>query len=289
MNNYGNQNYSNQGYGNSNTNNQGNLYHKGYGRVAILSPQFTTVKVHYLRQQRKYVLCLSPQNCHCCQTGNQTQDRHGVWLWDYEEQGDRKIKVYAHMSKNLTRVFYAIQNNQGLNSCDFNFEKRVTEKGNKLTYANPQQGQPQWFTQCPDKVKAMYQEYANRDITKYLGNALSYQEQQQLMGGGNQPYQNQGQPQQGSNNATQANSNPINDFLNSGGNPPQSNNQGQGNQSNYQNNNQNYNQNQGSNQGYQQQNNYNNQNQQQPPQHKPQQKKPEAPYVPPQGDIDDIL
>jgi len=200
------------------TTRQNSLFHKGTGRFAILSQEFTQVKIHYDKQNRKYVLCLSPQTCKYCQMQKESQLRWGAWVWDYEDQGQYPIKLFAHMSKNLNKVFYAILKKGGLNY-DFMAEKRTNQHNRSMTYVNQQDGAPHWFNNFRDQVGAAWEGYKNKDIANYLGKALTYQEQEQLLsGGGDNGYQPQGGYNQGQgySNNNNNNNNDAANFLNSG-------------------------------------------------------------------------
>ena len=249
--------------------------------IAILSPQFITLKTHYLKTQKKTVRCLAPDRCAPCEDNLKMGEKTGGFIWDYQDQRN-PIKFYSTASAGLKKFWYARFTQGGLNSCDYRVAMKQSTHGNfKAAFFNPMNGLQ--ISSNPGAVMSLWPNFQGMDIGLLLASFLPYDAQRQLLL--QQPannYQNNNQNYNNQNSNQNQNSQPQNNntgFWNNSSQQQQPQNQNNQNQNNQNNN---YNQNQGNNYHNQNHNQSSHSNNQSPPPNN------RGYTPPPPGDIDDI-
>ena len=145
---------------------------------AVLSPFFVEVNVHWDRDQKKFIQCLAPDRCRYCEKNFKTIVRRGAWVYDYQEEGQYRVKVFTYSSDSIHKVLEGVAKKHGsIQACDYTHSISVSSKGKKYACITAIDGNPYWVTNFPDYVKGLWDMYKAREIHKYLCTRVTYVEQ----------------------------------------------------------------------------------------------------------------
>jgi len=148
-------------------------------RFAILSSVFHKVHVHFIKDASgsKFVRCLAPDRCLCCEKKFKDWYRFGAYIYDYQEKGQFKIKAWTHQAEYLNKFFYSILKNYDLRSMDFIYNKKKGDKNSFTVIDCVKDKLPEWYRNSPDEVKKAWEDYEEDDILSLLCRDLNYQGQ----------------------------------------------------------------------------------------------------------------
>ena len=152
-------------------------------RFAVLSSVFQKVHVHFVKDASgsPFVRCLAPGRCLFCEKKFKDWDRYGAFIYDYQEEGQFKIKSWTHQTEYLNKFFYSILMNKGLQSMDFIFHKKKGDKNSFTVIECLDSGVPKWYLESPHEVKKMWEDYNEDDIVSMMCRDLDYQGQVEFL------------------------------------------------------------------------------------------------------------
>lgn len=149
---------------------------------AVLSPFFVELNVHWDREQKKFIQCLAPDKCRYCEKSFKTIIRRGAWAYDYQEEGQYRVKVFTYSSESVHKTLENVAKKSGsVQACDYEYATEVSQKNKKFVKIIPIKGDPYWVANFPDYVKGLWDMYKGREIHKYLCTRVTYAEQCKML------------------------------------------------------------------------------------------------------------